>query len=119
MKIFCKIIILIAFSAFVPVLLLGDHLLVNIIKKDTLEADIKSGGEIDDYKVDELFAIYERVVEIDGVIRYTGYVDSVYLKSINRYKLVFGYIWSGEQRNIKEGYYLVRTYVSYKGESLN
>lgn len=117
MKILCKIIIIIAFSIIIPVALFGDHLIVDIIKKDTLEVDIKSDGKIDEYEINEMFAIYEYVEEIDGVIRYSGYVDSVYLKSITRYKLVFGYIWSGEQRNIKEGYYLVRTYVLYTSQS--
>jgi len=113
MKILCKIILFIAFFTIIPGLLFGDPLIIDIIKKDTLEIDIKSDGKTDDYEVDEMFAIYERVEEIDGVIRYIGYVDSVYLKSIDRYKLVFGYIWSGEQRNIKEGYYLVRKHVFY------
>ena len=113
MKTFYSLLILMALIMPMQIAALDLELVVDILKDDTLEVDVPSGSDTDGFKTDEIYAIYERKMEIDGVVRYTGYVDSVYLHKVDRYKLVFAYLWSGAKRNIREGYFLVRTHVPF------
>lgn len=70
----------------------------------------------DDFKLYDLYKVYENMIEQDGKPYYTGYIDTIYVKKITSEKIIFNYVWQEEWRNIEKGYYIFPTGMKYMGK---
>ncbi len=69
------------------------------------------------YTLREIYDVYAASVELDGHPCYLDLVDSVYLARAEKSRLVFHYVWAGEQRNLEEGHYLQATGRQYRSRA--
>jgi hypothetical protein len=80
--------------------------------------DIDESINTAEYKILDLFRVYEhKITREDGEIQYRGYVDTLYIIEIHEDMIIFNYVWQGEWRNIKTGYYVVPAGMKYQGKS--
>jgi hypothetical protein len=65
----------------------------------------------------QIYDIFEKMEIIDGKRIFTNFIDSVYLKKIDKEELYFAFIWEGEGRVLKKNYILASTerYYSFPG----
>jgi hypothetical protein len=118
MKIFFNLLILICCSILVLCAENPTRLKIRFAKTDEAEIDLtKAEYEASMFVISTIYDVYEKLEVIDNRNVYTGFVDSIYLSRINTAALkstdiaalIFGFVWSGESKYIKEGYYLVLT----------
>jgi hypothetical protein len=86
------------------------------IETDTVLAECP---DIKALKKNEIFSIYRNLEIIDGKEILSGYVDSLYFYENNNNTPVFRYIWDGQKKLLKEGYYLSPTGSFYEKPELN
>jgi len=117
MKIFSNtfvLLFLISFSLFaddnaeLKITALGDTYVEAAIPGEVLSIRFENLGEIYD--------IYEDMLIIGENKTYVRLVDSVYLVEVSQGTLIFNYIWEGEKKYLKVGYYLAPTGHIYKAE---
>jgi hypothetical protein len=117
MKIFCSTLAIFAFALFPAFGETNTDITIEKITSDSVESSVPAIGTdtASQFTVMEVFDVYEKSEMIDSEKTYSGYVDSVYLESIKyvktdgAYKLVFKYVWEGEDKYIEKGFILVPT----------
>jgi hypothetical protein len=102
----------------------GDEILrIETVSYDSVEAIPGSDSPpASSLRMFEIYDVYEKSLSIEGKQIYGGFVDSVYLLSITDpgsnegRRLVFGYVWEGEGKYMRNGYYLLPTGRKYAAE---
>src|SRR5512135_158920 len=112
MRIFCSTLVIFAFAFFPAFGETNADITVERITSDFVESSVPATGADTPlpFQVMEIFDVYEKSETIDGEQTLSGYVDSIYLESTKYvkadgvYKLIFGYVWEGEDKYMKKGF---------------
>lgn len=91
----------------------GEFLIISERTKDEVSIDINETINRDEFKENDLYQVYETMMEVDGTPYYSGFVDTIYVKEIRTDKIIFNYVWQEEWKNIKKGYYIISSGMKY------
>ncbi|MBN1699483.1 MAG: hypothetical protein JW881_18320 [Spirochaetales bacterium] len=92
--------------------------IVSDVENGTLIVVIEEEKSGAGYDLNEIYNLYEQIIRTGDQTRYSGFIDSVYLKAIEKNRLVFSFLKERASANGKKGYILSPTGQLYEPKSV-